>query len=96
MTGLPAWQVTELAAQVFALVGVWQQPKGRRRVVGLYRVVVLTLFLRHDNAQDVAGELFGCSQATVSRVSRRIRPLLEQSPRRAQRTWPPSPGAAPC
>ena len=79
MTGLPAWQVTELAAGVFVLVGVWQQPKGRRRVVGLYRAVVLTLFLlRHDNAQDVAGELFGCSQATVSRVFRRIRPLLEQ------------------
>jgi hypothetical protein len=79
MTGLSAWQVTELAAQVFARVGVWQQPKGRRRVVGLFRAVVLTLFLlRHDNAQDVAGELFGCSQATVSRVFRRIRPLLEQ------------------
>ncbi len=58
---------------------MWQRAKGRRRVVGLYRAVVLTLFLlRHDNAQDVAGELFGCSQATVSRVFRRIRPLLEQ------------------
>jgi hypothetical protein len=79
MTGLPAWQVTELAAQIFALVGVWQQPNGRPRVVGLYRAVVLTLFLlRHDNAQGVAAELFGCSQATVSRVFRRIRPLLEQ------------------
>ena len=79
MTGLGAWQVTELAAGVFALIGVWQRAKGRRRVMGLYRAVVLTLFLlRHDNAQDVAGELFGCSQATVSRVFRRIRPLLEQ------------------
>jgi hypothetical protein len=45
----------------------------------MYRAVVLTLFLlRHDNGQDVAGELFGCSQATVSRVFRRIRPLLAQ------------------
>lgn len=79
MTGLPAWQVTELAAGVFALLGMWQRPHGRRRVVGMYRAVVLTLFLlRHDNAQDVAGELFGCSQATVSRVFRRIRPLLAQ------------------
>jgi len=43
MTGLPAWQVTELVAGVFVLVGVWQQAKGRRRGVGLCRAVVLTL-----------------------------------------------------
>lgn len=79
MTGLPAGQVIELVAGVFVLVGVWQQAKGRRRAVGLCRAVVLTLFLlRHDNAQDVAGELSGCSQATVSRIFRRIRPLLDQ------------------
>ena len=41
---------------------------------------MLTLFLlRHDNVQDVAGELFGCSQATVSRTTRWIRPLLQQA-----------------
>jgi hypothetical protein len=79
MTGLPAQQVADLVAAVFARLGVWQRPRGRRRVLGLYRAVVLTLFLlRHDNAQDVAGELFGCSQPTVSRVFRRVRPLLEQ------------------
>lgn len=44
MTGLPAWQVTELVAGVFVLVGLWQRAKGRRRAVGLYRAVVLTLF----------------------------------------------------
>lgn len=78
MTGLAQWQVTELVVQVSGLVGVWQRARGRRRAVGLYRAVVLTLFLlRHDNAQDVAGELFGCSQSTVSRVFRTVRPLLE-------------------
>jgi transposase len=44
--GLPVWQVTELAAGVFALLGMWQRPHGRRRVTGMYRAVVLTLFLR--------------------------------------------------
>lgn len=79
MTGLAQWQVTELVVQVSGLVGVWQPVRGRRRAVGLYRAVVLTLFLlRHDNAQDVVGELFGCSQSTVSRVFRTVRPLLER------------------
>jgi DDE superfamily endonuclease len=78
MTGLAQWQVTELVTGVFTLLGGWQRPRGRRRVVGLYRAVVLTLFLlRHDNAQHVAGELFGRSQSTVSRIFRRIRPLLD-------------------
>ncbi len=46
-------------------------------MLGLYRAVVLTLFLmRRNESQAVAGELFGCSQATVSRVARRLRPLL--------------------
>src|SRR4051812_14852128 len=79
MTGLPTEQVTALVAGVSALVGVWQRPRGRRRAVGLYRAVVLTLFLlRQDSAQDVAGELFGCSQSTVSRIFRQVRGLLTQ------------------
>jgi hypothetical protein len=58
----------------------WQPTTGRRKSLDLSRAVVLTLFLlRHNNVQDVAGELFGCSQATVSRTSRRIRPLLQQA-----------------
>lgn len=58
---------------------------GSRRPAGaksldLTRAVVLTLFLlRHDNVQDVAGELFGCSQSTVSRTARRLRPVVRQA-----------------
>jgi len=79
MTGLAAWQVTELVAAVHVEIGVWRRPTGRRRVLGLYRAVVLTLFLlRHNVAEDVAGELFGCSQSTVSRTFRRLYPLLER------------------
>jgi hypothetical protein len=80
MTGLRGDQVTDLVGGVFDLLdGGWQPVRGRRRALGLYRAVVLTLFLmRRNEAQAVAGELFGCSQSTVSRVVRRLRPLLRQ------------------
>ncbi|MFI6333192.1 transposase family protein [Micromonospora chersina] len=35
--------------------------------------------MRRNESQAVAGELFGCSQSTVSRVTRRLRPLLRQA-----------------
>src|SRR6266508_608610 len=78
MTGLHGDQVAELVTTVFGLLGgVWQPVRGRHRVLGLYRAVVLTLFLlRRNESQAVAGELFGCSQSTVSRLIRRLRPLL--------------------
>jgi len=77
MTGLAQEQVADLVTEVSARVGVWQRPVGRPRAMGLYRAVVLTLFLlRHNNSQDVAGELFGCSQATISRLFTRLYPLL--------------------
>lgn len=81
MTGLRGDQVAELASVVFELLGgVWQPVRGRRRVLGLYRAVVLALFLmRRNESQAVAGELFGCSQATVSRIVRRLRPLLGEA-----------------
>ncbi|MFI6333288.1 transposase family protein [Micromonospora chersina] len=80
MTGLRGDQVAELVTVVFALLGGWQPAKGRRRVLGLYRAVVLTLYLmRRNESQAVAGELFGCSQSTVSRITRRLRPLLRQA-----------------
>jgi hypothetical protein len=77
MTGLAQEQVTDLVTAVSARVGVWQRPVGRPRAMGLYRAVVLTLFLlRHNNSQDVAGELFGCSQPTISRLFTLLYPLL--------------------
>ncbi|GIF05079.1 hypothetical protein Asi03nite_26170 [Actinoplanes siamensis] len=80
MTGMRADQLAALILAVSTLVGDWQPRKGRRKAVSPHRAVVLALFLRrHDNVQDVAGELFGCSQATVSRVFRKVRPPLEQA-----------------
>lgn len=81
MTGLRPDQVTILVLAIYELLDrIWQPARGRRRVLGLYRAVVLTLYLmRRNESQAVAGELFGCSQATVSRIVRRIRPLLRQA-----------------
>ena len=81
MTGLRGDQVDELVGVAFDLLGGVGQPvRGRRRVLGLYRAVVMTLFLtRRNESQAVTGELFGCSQSTVSRIVRRLRPLLGQA-----------------
>ena len=78
MTGLSQARLRALVGAVSGLLGdIWQPRTGRRWSLGLIRVVVLALFvLRHDNVQDVAGELFGCSQVTVSRAGRRVRLLL--------------------
>jgi DDE superfamily endonuclease/Helix-turn-helix of DDE superfamily endonuclease len=81
MTGMRPDQLAMLILAVSTLVGdAWQPKTGRPKSLALPRAIVLTLFLlRHDNVQDVAGELFGCSQATVSRTTRRLRPLLRQA-----------------
>jgi hypothetical protein len=81
MTGMRPDQLTALILAVSTLLGdAWQPTTGRPKTLDLPRAVVLTLFLlRHDNVQDVAAELFGCSQSTVSRMTRRIRPLLRQA-----------------
>ncbi|RSM38999.1 hypothetical protein DMB66_58560 [Actinoplanes sp. ATCC 53533] len=83
MTGLRPDQLTGLILTVSTLVGDWRPKKGRCKVLDLHRAVVLTLFLlRDDNVQDVAGELFGCAQSTVSRVARGAGPRLRSRHRR--------------
>ena len=48
-------------------------------MLGLYRRVVLTLVLLRSNlCQTMLADWFGISQATVSRVYRRMLPLVEQ------------------
>jgi len=87
------WPVFALAARQAGAAAIFAFPLRigaiRAGVLGLYRAVVLTLFLlRHDNAQHIAGELFGCSQSTVSRIFRRIRPLLDWcSPGLTESSW---------
>jgi DDE superfamily endonuclease len=46
-------------------------------VVGPYRSVLVVLtYLRHNLSQALVAELFGCSQATVSRLIGRLAPVI--------------------
>jgi hypothetical protein len=68
ITGLDAEQLTELVARVHAALGGEFVSRGRPHALGLYRSVAVVLFLLRQNVvQQVAAEVFGVSQATVSR-----------------------------
>jgi DDE superfamily endonuclease len=96
MTGLSAGQLAELVGRVREIVGTeWEQPTvGRPHVLPLFAAVVAVLFgLRHNMPDDVVGEVFGCSQATITRYHEVLCPILrwvtgpevEEQYRRAQR-----------
>jgi hypothetical protein len=77
MTGLSREQVDWLYQQIGQLLS-WEVPLGRPRVLPLYTALVMVLFqLRHNLAEDVCGELFGCSAATVWRYADELEPLLD-------------------
>jgi hypothetical protein len=77
-TGLDSDDMTELVARIHDVVqsrGI--DLSGHR--LGLYRQVELTLvLLRQDMVQMCAADLFGISQPSVSRIWRRILPLLDE------------------
>jgi hypothetical protein len=79
-TGLDHAQIEELVARIYqVLTSKNGGGQGRRPILGLYRQAVLTLVLLRQNlAQTVAGDLFGISQPTVSRIYRAMLPLSEQ------------------
>jgi hypothetical protein len=70
MTGLSPEQLAELTDRVREVVGPWERPPvGGPHALPLSTAVVAVLFgLRHNIADDVAAEVFGCSQATGSTV----------------------------
>ncbi|MEU8837315.1 transposase family protein, partial [Streptomyces sp900116325] len=72
--------MTELVARVHAALGRdGLVSHGRPYALGLYRSVLLVLFiLRQNPVQHVVAELFGCSQSTVSRRLALLGPVLEQ------------------
>jgi hypothetical protein len=77
-TGLSGEQVSELVMRVFHVVGP-EARTGRRHAVGLYKQVVMVLILLRQNmGQMVVGDLFGVSQPTVSRIYRRLLPILDE------------------
>lgn len=78
-TGLDHDQIQELVSRIHQVLAPPDRPVGRPAVLGLYRSVLLTLVLLRQNlAQTVAADLFGVSQPTVSRIFRRIAPLIGQ------------------
>jgi hypothetical protein len=78
MSGLSARQLTELVDRVREVVGPWENPPiGRPHVLPLPEAVVAVLFgLRHNVADDVVAEVFGCSQATITRYHEILQPIL--------------------
>jgi hypothetical protein len=73
MTGLSMGQLSELVDRVREVVGPWESPAvGRPHVLPLFAAVVAVLFgLRHNLA-----EVFGCSQATITRYHHDLHPIL--------------------
>ena len=79
MTGLRAGQLADLIGRVREIVGYeWQEPPiGRPHVLPLPEAVVAVLFgLRHNLPDEVVAEVFGCSQATVTRYQQILQPIL--------------------
>jgi hypothetical protein len=77
MTGLRRGQLTELAARVAAATGDVVKPGGSPGVIGLYKSVAMVVTLMRTNiTQEIAGDIFGCSQATVSRRWDLLRPAI--------------------
>lgn len=85
MTGLSTGQLAELIGRVREVVGPeWERPAvGRPHVLALPAAVVAVLFgLRQNLADEVVGEVFGCSQATITRYHEILGPILRWV------TWP--------
>ena len=81
MTGLRPGQLTELAARAAAAIGDAVKPGGGPAVTGLYKPVAMVVALMRTNlTQQVAGGIFGCSRATVSRRWDLLRPAIGQVP----------------
>ena len=77
LTGLTHGQLAELAARVAAVISEVARPGGRPAVTGLFRsVAMVTALMRKNITQEVAGDIFECSQPTVSRRWDLIRPVI--------------------
>lgn len=79
MTGLDGQQLDELVTRVREVVGdEWEKPAvGRPHVLPLLSAVVAVLFgLRHNVSDEVVAEVFGCSQATITRYHEQLGTIL--------------------
>lgn len=79
MTGLDRLQLADLVGRVREVVGPeWEEPAvGRPHALPLFAAVVAVLFgLRHNLPDEVLGEVFGCSQATITRYHEQLGTIL--------------------
>lgn len=78
-TGLSKGQILDLCAMLTERFGPFAKKAGRRRELGLFRSVNVTLaYLRRNHVQQELAELFDTSQSTISRTIARLTPLLGQ------------------
>jgi DDE superfamily endonuclease/Helix-turn-helix of DDE superfamily endonuclease len=75
-TGLDSEQLTELVVGVRARLGGEYVSRGRPFALGLFRSVAMVL-LRQNIVQQLAAEMFGVSQSTVSRRWDALREVIE-------------------
>jgi hypothetical protein len=76
-TGLAKDQITDLCALIAAHCPSFNKPRGRKRALGLFKSVQVALtYLRRNRVQHELAEVFGVSQATVSRTITTIAPLV--------------------
>jgi DDE superfamily endonuclease len=77
LTGLTAGQLNTLALLIARDTGPVVKPGGKPPVIGLFHSVVMVVALMRRNlVQAAAGEIFGCSQPTVSRRWDLLRPVI--------------------
>jgi hypothetical protein len=57
----------------------WDAPTGRPKSLPLLTALVVVLFLlRHKLSEDAAGELFGCTTATIWRYQEELEPVIDE------------------
>lgn len=80
LTGLTTGQLHTLSLLVSKQTGPMAKPGGKPAVIGLLgSVVMVVTLMRRNIAQAAAGEIFGCSQSTVSRRWDKIRPAIARA-----------------
>ena len=79
-TGMIKSQVVHLCAIITTEFPDLIKTRGRKRSLGLFRSVQVTLtYLRRNHAQEELAELFGVAQATISRTIATFTPILAQA-----------------
>ena len=79
LTGLRYEQLHQLSLRILGRAGDVVRPGGRPAAIGLFGSVAMVVTLMRKNiTQEVAGAVFGVSQATVSRRWDLLRPLIGQ------------------